>query len=91
MMGLPHNKILNHTVADVWGEEIFNTKLKTYIDRCFKGEEVHYIDNFKFGLEIKYVHVSYYPYRDNDNDISHVLVFTHDITKLGKIEQVCSI
>jgi len=86
MMGLPHNKILNHTVADVWGEEIFNTKLKTYIDRCFKGEEVHYIDNFKFGLEIKYVHVSYYPYRDNDSDISHVLVFTHDITKLGKIE-----
>ncbi len=86
MMGLPHDKILNHTVADVWGDEIFNTKLKTYIDRCFGGEEVHYIDKFKFGLEIRYVHVSYYPYKDDDSTVSHVLVFTHDITRLGKIE-----
>lgn len=86
MIGLPHDKILNHTVADVWGEEIFNTKLKTYIDRCFGGEEVHYIDKFKFGLEIRYVHVSYYPYKDYDSTVSHVLVFTHDITRLGKIE-----
>ena len=86
MIGKSQDEILHHTVADVWGNDIFTTKLKNYIDKCFDGEEVHYIDKFKFGLEVKYVHVSYYPYRNDDSEISHVLVFTHDITQLGKIE-----
>ena len=86
MIGKPQEEILNNTVSEVWGDEIFQTKLKHYIDRCFSGEEVHYIDKFKFGLDIKYVHVSYYPYRNDDSEITHVLVFTHDITQLGKIE-----
>ncbi len=86
MIGKPQNKILHHSVAEVWGNDLFTAKLKNYIDNCFKGEEIHYIDKFKFGLEIKYVHVSYYPYKNNDSEITHVLVFTHDITKLGKIE-----
>lgn len=86
IIGKPQNEILNHTVAEVWGQEIFISKLKKFIDKCFKGEEIHYIDKFKFGLEIRYVHVSYYPYRNDDSEVTHVLVFTHDITKLGKIE-----
>lgn len=86
IIGKPQNEILNHTVAEVWGQDIFISKLKKFIDKCFKGEEIHYIDKFKFGLEIRYVHVSYYPYRNDDSEVTHVLVFTHDITKLGKIE-----
>ena len=86
MIHKPKDMILNRTVSDVWGEDIFNQTLKDYIDRCFSGEEVHYIDNFKFGLENRYLHVSYYPYRENEEEVSHALVFTHDITKLGKIE-----
>jgi len=86
MIGKPQKEILYHTVSEVWGNDIFHSKLKNFIDKCFKGEEVHYIDKFKFGLEVKYVHVSYYPYRNNDSKITHALVFTHDITQLGKIE-----
>ena len=33
----------------------------------------------------KYMHISYYPYREN-GEISHALVFSHDITRLGEIE-----
>ena len=86
MIGKQKNEILHHSVSEVWGSEIFLTKLKGFIDKCFSGEEVHYIDKFKFGLEVKYVHVSYYPYKNDDLEITHALVFTHDITKLGKIE-----
>ncbi len=82
----PRSEILNKSVSHVWGEEIFQSKLKTYLDRCLSGEEVHYIETFKFGLDNKYMHVSYYPYRENETDVTHALVFTHDITKLGKIE-----
>ncbi|MDA3940169.1 MAG: EAL domain-containing protein [Spirochaetia bacterium] len=86
IIGKPQNEILHHSVAEVWGDGIFQTKLKSFLDKCFTGEEVHYIDKFKFGLEIKYVHVSYYPYLNEESEITHALVFTHDITQLGKIE-----
>lgn len=82
----PLSEILNRSVAHVWGEEIFETKVKGYLDRCFSGEEVHYIETFKFGLANRYMHVSFYPYREDDRDVSHALVFSHDISKLGKIE-----
>lgn len=80
-------EILNHTVAEVWGQDVFDSKVKNYLDRCLAGEEVHYIETFKFGLQIRYMHVSYYPYCEkNDGNVSHICVFSHDITKLGEIE-----
>ena len=72
-------------VKDVWGEELFDSTIKKYLDDCLKGEEVHYVERFVFGSTIKYMHVSYYPYFDN-GEITHALVFSHDITRLGEIE-----
>ncbi|MDC7227220.1 MAG: EAL domain-containing protein [Spirochaetales bacterium] len=86
MIHKPHDEIMNHSVSHVWGEETFRNKIKSYLDKCLSGQEVHYIDTFKFGLENRYMHVSYYPYRENGDGVTHALVFTHDITKLGKIE-----
>ena len=84
-IGLDRMEVLNKSVADVWGKEIFDTRLKHYIDRCFRGENVHYVEQFKFGLEQRYMHVSYYPYGEG-SEITHALVFSHDITKLGETE-----
>jgi diguanylate cyclase (GGDEF)-like protein/PAS domain S-box-containing protein len=84
-MGKTKEEILGREVASIWGEEKFDNSLKRYLDQCFAGEEVHYIDKFKFGPFEKYMHVSYYPYRDKDR-ITHVAVFSHDITAMGEIE-----
>ncbi len=84
-MGKTKEDILGREVASIWGEEKFDSSLKRYLDQCFAGEEVHYIDKFKFGPFEKYMHVSYYPYRDKDR-ITHVAVFSHDITAMGEIE-----
>ncbi|MDY7028281.1 MAG: PAS domain-containing protein [Spirochaetota bacterium] len=51
-------ELVGATVADVWGEEVFNRTIKGYLDRCFEGEYVHYIEQFKFGSFSKYMHVS---------------------------------
>ena len=83
---MKREEILNATVSDVWGEERYRDVIKPYLDRCFAGEEIHYVERFEFGLSWRYIHVSYYPYKMKDDDISHVLVFNHDITKLGEIE-----
>ena len=86
-IGKEKDEVLDRTVAEVWGEELFEEKLKGYIDRCLAGEEVHYIEKFKFGVYQRYMHVSYYPYfNHNEETVSNVCVFSHDITKLGEIE-----
>jgi len=84
-MGLPREQVLNRPVAAVWGEEKFEASIRKHLDDCFQGQEIHYIDQFKFGPFVKYMHVSFYPFR-KDGRITHVLVFSHDITQLGEIE-----
>jgi len=84
-MGQSREEIINRSVAEIWGKEKFENSLKRYLNQCFEGQEVHYIDTFKFGPFEKYMHVSYYPYREND-EVTHVAVFSHDITSVGEIE-----
>ena len=84
-IGQSREEIINRSVAEIWGKEKFENSLKRYLNQCFEGQEVHYIDTFKFGPFEKYMHVSYYPYREND-EVTHVAVFSHDITSVGEIE-----
>ena len=79
------DEVQGQHVKDVWGEEVFNSTIRKYLDDCLKGEEVHYVERFVFGSTVKYMHVSYYPYFDG-GEITHALVFSHDITRLGEIE-----
>ena len=85
VMEKKRGEILHKSVTEVWGEEKFNSSIKKYLDECFSGGEIHYIDKFKFGPFEKYMHVSYYPYFEN-NEITHALVFSHDITRISEIE-----
>lgn len=87
IIGRTREEVLNHTVDQIWGTERFVDSIKQHLDRCFGGQDVHYVERFKFGLEQRYMHVSYYPYREIDGGpITHALVFSHDITRLGEIE-----
>ncbi|MEE8442088.1 MAG: EAL domain-containing protein [Spirochaetia bacterium] len=79
--------ILGRSVAEVWGEDRFQSDIKSRLDDCLSGNEVHYVDQFRFGAVQKNLHVSFYPYSDGaDDQITHVLVFSHDITRLAEVE-----
>ncbi|MFP4442462.1 MAG: EAL domain-containing protein [Spirochaetia bacterium] len=80
------SEILGKSVAEIWGKDQFQSNIKQKLDQCFQGKEVHYIDQFRFGNRKKHMHVSFYPYKGNGDSVSHVLVFSHDITKLSEIE-----
>lgn len=84
-IGIEKDKIVGKKVSEIWGEERFQTVIKKDIDKCFLGEDVHLIDKFKFGEKEKYIHVTYYPYYEND-EIVAALVFSHDITKIQEME-----
>ncbi len=85
-VGFDQKDLLGKPISKVWGEERFNNTIKGYLNRCFEGEEIHYVDQFKVGESSKYMHVSFYPYNEQRGSISHALVFSHDISKLGEIE-----
>ncbi len=78
--------VVGRSVAEVWGQDTFDTIIQAYLNRCFAGESVSYIQRFKFGREQRYMHVNYYPYEDETGTITHALVYSHDITRLGDLE-----
>ncbi|MCX7024956.1 MAG: EAL domain-containing protein [Spirochaetes bacterium] len=84
-IGIPVENIMGKTVAEVWGEEKFASRLKPLLDKCFAGMEPQDIDRFRFGEGYRYIHVSYYPYRE-DNIITHVMIYSHDISAIKELE-----
>lgn len=84
-IGRSRDAVVGHTVSEVWGEERFQAAIRPNLDRCFAGEQVSYIDKFTFGEIERHIHVSFYPY-SNGGEPTHVLVFSHDITRLSQVE-----
>ncbi|MFP4431304.1 MAG: putative bifunctional diguanylate cyclase/phosphodiesterase [Spirochaetota bacterium] len=85
-IGLPVEEILEKTVEELWGTERFRAVIKDKLDEAFAGNEVHFVDRFRFGVENKDLHVSFFPYGGDQTDITHVLVFSHDISRLKEVE-----
>ena len=78
--------ILGKKVHEVWGKESF-AFIKDILKKCFNGEIHHYQDWFHFeNNRAGYYDVIYYPYYDDNKQITHVAVVTRDITKLKNTE-----
>ncbi len=84
-IGKERDFILHNSVAEVWGEERFLRLIRPRLEECFAGGEVHYVEHFSFGENNRYMHVSYYPFRTG-GEVSHAIVFSHDISRLKEIE-----
>jgi hypothetical protein len=81
-------EILGSTVPEVWGQERFDNNIREKLDRAFKGEEVHFAERFTFGPFERDMQVSMYPYEsDGNSEITHVAVFSYDVSRVSQIEQ----
>ena len=80
-------KIVGQFIADVHGEEVFQSEMKPLLDRCFTGEyvhEQHWI--YPPKGEPRFVDVKQVPYRDKEEKVIGAVVSTHDITELKRAE-----
>jgi diguanylate cyclase (GGDEF)-like protein len=77
--------VVGKAVSDIWGIEKFNSSIKDHLDDCFTGREVKYVDKFKFGFDVRFLRVVYYPYYYN-GEVTHALVISQDITKRRSLE-----
>ncbi len=75
-------KIVGNTVAEVWGHGIFEKSIKKNVDQCFAGRESRYENWFNFhGRGLGYYQVIYSPYFNEEGEVTHVGVVSHDITE----------
>ncbi|MBT8406288.1 MAG: PAS domain S-box protein, partial [Deltaproteobacteria bacterium] len=81
-------EIIGHSVAEMFGTEIFEKQIKGHLDRCLTGEEVHYLDwlDFPDGKR-RCMHIGYYPFFENDKSVSGVVVNARDMTDLEQAEE----
>ena len=77
------SQVEGHTIAEIFGEEIFQNLMKSKIDRCMLGESISEQNWTKFTDGSKrYMDAKFNPVREIDGMISGVTVSTRDITDL---------
>ena len=81
-------KIVGHTVAELLGNDLFETEIKKRLDRCLAGERVRYQKWLNFpGAGQRYMDVSYHPFSDVYGKITGIVVSSHDITERKEMEE----
>lgn len=86
--GCKRQDIEGHTVPEVMGMEAFIKFIRPHFDRCLSGETVQYEAWFNMaGMGKRYMHVTYYPYREEDNSITGIVVVAQDETQRRILEE----
>ncbi|OOZ38119.1 hypothetical protein BOW53_16510 [Solemya pervernicosa gill symbiont] len=77
------DEVIDHTVAEILGEEIFSSTIKRQIDRCLNGEHVSFEKWFEFSsVGRRYLSVTYNPFiPSGSDDAIGVVVTARDITE----------
>jgi PAS domain S-box-containing protein len=79
--------LLGMTVSDYLGEDVFQLFVKPNFDKCLQGNVINYQEWFTYPkLGKRFVDVTYFPYRDNDNSIVGIISNTRDITDRKQME-----
>ena len=85
---LNEQDLVGHTVAEVNGADVFEERIKAYMDNAFRGEVVSYQDEVRYkGAGRRHVEVSYFPYKNNKGITISVVAHIKDITDKKQMEQ----
>ncbi len=86
--GKGRDEIIGHCVADLLGQEVFETLLKNHLERCLQGIATQYQAWLEFPRRgRRFMSVTYYPYFDVHGDVSGIVVSSRDITDLKRTEE----
>jgi len=85
--GLKRHEIEGRTFKELWGEELFNNKIKKKFDEAFEGKIVRYQEWFDFeNLGKRYMDVIYQPVFGRKGAVEALTVNTMDITDLKQTQ-----
>ncbi|RLD22961.1 MAG: hypothetical protein DRI70_09970, partial [Bacteroidetes bacterium] len=85
--GKSREDFIGKTVSEVWGDKKFNSEIKGKIDQCLNGIVFKEEDSFIIaGGERRYYAVTYCPFRDKNQEVTHAVGVTNDITERKEAE-----
>lgn len=85
---LERDDIIGTSVSQMWGQKTFENLLKEKLDRSFDGLEVNYQAWFEMpNAGLQYYDVTYYPYKAENDVVTHVVVVTRNITRRKKADE----
>jgi two-component system cell cycle sensor histidine kinase/response regulator CckA len=80
-------EIIGKSPAQIWGKQVFEKYIKKNLEQCFLDDVVRYQAWFKvpkFGLRC--FEVTFYPYKEYGQDVTHTVVDTMDITDETRLQ-----
>lgn len=79
----PFDKIIGSSVADIFGTDIFDSKIRLHYENCFAGNFSNYQMWYgKHDLDTRLFDIRYYPFRDKRGSVIAVISNIIDITEL---------
>ncbi len=85
----PREAFIGHSIAEIFGKDVFAEKMKKCFDEALEGKEIHYEGWFDYpGSGRRYTIISYYPFRESDGSISGIATISRDITERKKAEEL---
>jgi PAS domain S-box-containing protein len=86
--GVVPEKVVGKSLGEVWGDSIFENKIKGNLDLCFSGETVRYEAPFSTPQNgVKFFEVTFRPLPGKTDDITYILAETLDINDLIQYKQ----
>ncbi len=83
--GFCQSQVINHTVADVLGEEFFEKEIKQSMDSVIAGKTIKFVATQDFkDIGKRDLLVTFTPYKDNKNNIIGLIFKGEDITQFQK-------
>jgi len=80
-------EIVGQTIAQIVGEEYFNSIMKPNFDDALLGKSIDYESMLTINGNKLYLQVNYEPYYSIDNEIIGVVINVVDLTRYKKFEQ----
>ena len=81
-------KVVGKSLGEVWGDSIFENKIKSNLDLCFSGETVRYEAPFSTPQNgERFFEVIFRPLPGKTDDITYILAETLDINDLIQYKQ----
>jgi len=85
---LVRDQIIGKSLKEVWGEDSFDKYIKKNFDDSFRNNVVRYQAWFEVPSRgLRCFEVTFYPYKETGDDVTHTVVDTMDITDKQKAEE----
>ncbi len=79
--GRGRSEIVGRSVQDVWGSGQFPEVLKSCLNQCFQGDELHTEEWLCLNGKVPGCYdVACYPYRNDKGEVTHAVLVSRDIT-----------